>query len=179
MTASKTQPALLGGVAIGVLSALPIINLGNCLCCLWVILGGALSAWLLQQGSSTRIATLDGGVVGLFAGSIGGVIAGLISFVVNLAFGPMQAAMIQRTIEQSDDLPPELRALLEGLQTDAMLGVTVIAFSLVFVLVCAVVGTIGGLFGALIFGKDPVPPTLDGRMGPPPFTPPPLPRGDA
>ena len=41
MRASKVQPALLGGVVIGTLSALPVISMGNCLCCLWVILGGA------------------------------------------------------------------------------------------------------------------------------------------
>ena len=37
--APKLQPALYGGLFIGVLSALPLINIGNC-CCLWVIGGG-------------------------------------------------------------------------------------------------------------------------------------------
>ena len=36
MPASKLQPALLGGLFIGVLSALPIISAGNCFCCMWV-----------------------------------------------------------------------------------------------------------------------------------------------
>ena len=38
--APKFQPALYGGLFIGVLSALPIINIGNC-CCLWVTAGGS------------------------------------------------------------------------------------------------------------------------------------------
>ena len=43
-----TQAALLGGLFIGVLSALPIINLANC-CCLWIVGGGAIAAYLAQQ----------------------------------------------------------------------------------------------------------------------------------
>ena len=42
------QPALLGGVFIGVLSALPIVQLCNC-CCVWIVGGGALAAYLQQQ----------------------------------------------------------------------------------------------------------------------------------
>jgi len=38
------QPALLGGLAIGVLSALPVINLANC-CCAWILFGGGLALW--------------------------------------------------------------------------------------------------------------------------------------
>ena len=43
MTPAKLQPALLGGVTIGVLSALPVINLANC-CCAWILFGG--ERWL-------------------------------------------------------------------------------------------------------------------------------------
>ena len=43
MTSSRLQPALLGGVVIGVLSALPVINVANC-CCAWILFGGALAA---------------------------------------------------------------------------------------------------------------------------------------
>ena len=35
-TPPKLQPALFGGLFIGVLSALPLVSVGNC-CCLWVI----------------------------------------------------------------------------------------------------------------------------------------------
>ena len=48
------QPAVLGGVFIGVLSALPLISAGNCCCCLWVIGGGVVAAYLLQQSQRRR-----------------------------------------------------------------------------------------------------------------------------
>ena len=49
MASSRLQPALLGGAFIGVLSALPIVSVGNVCCCLWMVTGGALTAWVLQQ----------------------------------------------------------------------------------------------------------------------------------
>ena len=67
----KLQPALFGGLFIGVLSALPIINIGNC-CCLWVIGGGVLATYLMQQNHPYPISAADGALVGLLAGLIGG-----------------------------------------------------------------------------------------------------------
>ena len=59
MAPAKLQPALLGGVTIGVLSALPVINLANC-CCAWVLFGGALAAYLMQQNHPEPIMIGDG-----------------------------------------------------------------------------------------------------------------------
>ena len=50
----RVQPALWGGVFIGVLSALPIVNFGNCCCCLWVICGGALAAHSASRTARSR-----------------------------------------------------------------------------------------------------------------------------
>jgi len=41
---------------LSVLSALPLISAGNLCCCLWVISGGLVAAYLLQQNQSTPIA---------------------------------------------------------------------------------------------------------------------------
>ncbi len=54
MDSGRLQPALVGGLFIGVLSALPIVNTANCCCCLWVISGGVLAAYLRQQSSPVR-----------------------------------------------------------------------------------------------------------------------------
>ena len=43
---SKLVPALIGGGVIGLLSSIPVVNMGNCLCCMWVLAGGALAAYL-------------------------------------------------------------------------------------------------------------------------------------
>ena len=69
----KHQPALLGGLFIGVLSSLPLINVANC-CCLWVISGGVLVTYLQQQAKPTPVETGDAVIGGLLAGLIGAVI---------------------------------------------------------------------------------------------------------
>ena len=55
MDSARLQPALLGGVFIGVLSALPFISAANCCCCLWVVAGGVLTVYLRQQNSPMAI----------------------------------------------------------------------------------------------------------------------------
>ena len=60
----KQQPALLGGLFIGVLSALPGVSIGNCCCCLWVVTGGLLatavaaSDRLRPTGISVRVLSM-------------------------------------------------------------------------------------------------------------------------
>ncbi len=178
MGASKLQPALLGGLAIGVLSALPVINLANC-CCAWILFGGGLAAYLTQQSSPSRISVADGAIVGLLAGAIGALIFGLLSTVLNLVLGPFQLAMMQRAFENSQDLPPELRAMMEGWQEGVILGGAWLMIMVAMLFVSSLFGMLGGLFGALIFGKDAPPPPPSGpTFTPNTFSPPPLPRGD-
>jgi len=86
----KLQPALYGGVFIGVLSALPLVNLGNCVCCLWVVAGGALALYLMQQNHPYPVTAADGALVGLLAGVIGGVLGALLSIPIQMALGPVQ-----------------------------------------------------------------------------------------
>ena len=40
------QPALAGGLVMGVLSALPLISALNACCCLWVVSGGLVAAYV-------------------------------------------------------------------------------------------------------------------------------------
>ena len=86
----RLQPALWGGLFIGVLSALPIVNAGNCCCCLWVLVGGALAAYLRQQNTPYQIDVAEGAIVGLMAGVVGGVVSSVLSIPFQMMAGPMQ-----------------------------------------------------------------------------------------
>src|SRR3954468_19644270 len=108
------QPALIGGLVMGVLSSLPLVNLGNLCCCLWVVAGGAVAAYLLQQNQTQPISPADGALVGLFAGVIGAGVGFLISIPVSLMMEPMQRAMIQRTLDMSGNMPPAVREILQN-----------------------------------------------------------------
>ncbi len=180
MPASKLQPALLGGLFIGVLSALPLISIGNCLCCMWVIGGGMLAAYLLQQNQVGPITASDGAVTGLLAGLVGAVVSLVIGIPVGLMFGPLQADMMQRVLSSAGEVPSELRPMIEQMQHNA--GFTIIGslFGFVFMVVFGVVfGALGGLLGALFFRKDgpppPTPPIPQNPFGGTPFNPPPMP----
>ena len=154
MTPAKLQPALLGGVVIGVLSALPVINLANC-CCAWILFGGALAAYLMQQNHPEPITIGDGAIVGLFAGVIGAFVGAFISIPISLAMGPLQADLV-RDMLNNPDLPPEFRRLFEQFGSAPVIGIGFFLFFFVSLVVSSLFALVGGLFGALLFRKDPV-----------------------
>jgi hypothetical protein len=159
-TTSRTQPAFIGGLIIGVLSALPIVAAGNLCCCLWIVTGGVVAAYLLQQNQPTMITPGDGAAVGLFAGLIGAVVFLVISIPVTLLIGPMEQRLIQGFLENAGSMPPEFR---RQMGTYMGPGIQVIRF--VFMLVIgSVFSTLGGLLGAVIFRKQPLPPGPPGTI---------------
>lgn len=169
------QPALLGGVVIGVLSALPLVNLVNVCCCGWVLAGGGIAAYLLQQQRPGPISIGDGALVGLMAGAIGAVVLALVSIPLGLLISPFQAGMLDEALSSAGDMPPEARAFLDSLRGGVLSGaVSIFAFFL-SLCVFSVFGLVGGLFGALFFRKSPAPPPPPPAFTPPTFNPPPPP----
>lgn len=154
MTPAKIQPALLGGVTIGVLSALPFVMLGNCCCCAWVLLGGALSSYLMQQNSPEPIEVGDGAVVGLMSGAFGAVVWLVLAPVINTFMMPMQSGLVQRVLRDSANLPPAMRDILESTQSAPAVGLGLIFSFFVMLTVMTLFGMLGGLFGALMFRKN-------------------------
>ena len=153
MTGNKLQPALLGGLFIGVLSALPVVNLFNC-CCLWVIGGGMLSAYLLQQHQPTAIQVADGALVGLFAGLFGGVLGTVLSIPLERMTSEFARDFIEQILDRAQDVPDELRSALENFGT----GSTLMAFKFfTSAVIGAIFGMLGGILGAAIFKKGPQP----------------------
>ena len=75
----RYQPAILGGLFIGVISGLPFISVINMCCCAGVIAGGVLVTYLLQQNSPVPVATSEAAIQGLLAGVIGGIVMTLIT----------------------------------------------------------------------------------------------------
>jgi len=175
---SRLQPAVIGGVVIGVLSALPLISAGNCCCCLWIIGGGAVAAYLLQQHQAAPITVGDGAVVGAMAGLVGAVVHLVVSVPVRLVAGPMRMRLRQRIMERMAAENPDLGRMADQMQYGAAHGIFALIMGFIFFLtVGTAFATLGGMLGALFFKKDsppvapppPVPP-----FNPPPFNPPPV-----
>ena len=158
--AGKLQPAFWGGLFIGVLSALPLVKLGNGCCCLWVVAGGVLAAWLAQANQPQPLRAADGALLGLMAGVIGALIAAPIS----LVFADFERSMMMRFLERAGaeaEFPPEFREMIENSSASA-LG-QLIGF-LANLVLFSVFGLLGGLLGAAMFKKNVPPPPPPGTV---------------
>jgi hypothetical protein len=156
----RLQPAFWGGLFIGVLSALPIVSAGNICCCLWVLCGGALAAYLRQQNMSTQIAVSEGAIVGAFAGLIGGIIAAILSIPLQMVTAEWQRRIIERIVASNPDLPLETRDTMERFATSMPLRFVLAMTSIV---VDVIFGVLGGLLGVAVFKKN-IPPPPPGTV---------------
>ena len=159
---------------MGVLSALPFIKLGNCVCCMWVLAGGMVAAYFLQQNQSAPITAGDGALVGLLAGLIGAVVASVVSIPFDYLIAPFQRQMLERIMDMSGNMPPEFRDAMNRYSGgDAPMAMVVAGkiFGLMFMMcIGAIFSTVGGVLGAAIFKKQTPPGTIDVTPVPPPVS---------
>jgi hypothetical protein len=160
-------PALVGGAAAGILSGIPFIN---CLCCLWIIGGGILGAYLCGRNTPAVLTSGDGAIVGAFAGVIAAVVDALISIPFQAVNAGFMKRIFERLAEYGNPLP-------SGWETWFVRGPFSIAWFFLGLLISAAifsaVGALGGVIGIALFGKkSAVPPTAPPQ---PPQTSPPAP----
>jgi hypothetical protein len=148
-----TQAVLLGGLFIGVLSALPIVNLANC-CCLWIVGGGAIAAYLEQQQHPGAFGLMDGARIGFRAGIFGAVIWLVASTVVDVMLAPLQQSAADFMLRSATDIPPEVRTWLENIGNSASLPSRMIIGFLFQLFIAAPFAALGGLLGAAVFGRS-------------------------
>ena len=149
----RYQPALLGGLFIGVLSSLPVVNVVNFCCCLWVVAGGVLVVYLKQQNMPTPIATSDAALQGLLAGAIGGAIMTVVQSFIMQASGPMILESMRGRFDDAQ-VPPEMRAFIERLFTGQGFA---LMMAFITIPVYAVFSMAGAFLGLAFFRKK-VPP---------------------
>jgi hypothetical protein len=149
-TKNLIMPALVGGlltgILTGVISIIPIISCCNIFCCFWVILGGALSAFLLSK--KEKVELKDGAVVGALSGLIGGVVATLIYIIYDLILKSIFANMGFNTNSDGlNNLPG-----MEGFGPLLLAGVYI--FTLILYTVTGVIfGAVGGIIAVKLLEK--------------------------
>lgn len=136
---NKLKPALLGGLIVGLPSALlSLVPIASWCCCLFGIAGGVVAGLVYIKSSPTPVRVGDGAIVGGLAGAVGGVIYLIIAVPLALLFGMvvLQAQLAQTGV----DLPvsPFVLTILGGIITAIFL---------------AVLATLGGLLSVPIFEK--------------------------
>lgn len=151
-----TQPALTGGLFLGLLSSLPIIQAGNCLCCMWVLGGGAISAMMLSK-QRPGLTYGDGAFGGVLSGVFGAVVATLVSIPVRLIsmriFGDQQQAM-EEAFKQMPDFEGPLKDLFLRLASPEISAVTIVATLLMNMIVYSLFAMIGGILTVAFLQKQ-------------------------
>lgn len=181
----KLQPALVGGLIIGLLSSIPLINAGNLCCCLWVLLGGAIAArMLIKRSPILPITTGEGAEVGALAGVVGSGIVLLIGVPLNLLLTGSNSESLRQMADAAND--PALRELIlqvAGMMRDHSFLFALLAWFMWSILYIAF-ATIGGMLGVAMFEKrkgqqPPFPPYAPDYGGPGYAAPGPPPDGPA
>lgn len=162
---NKMKSALLGGVALGVLSAVPFINTLNACCCAWAILGGVLTSYRYIKSSPTPVKPGDGALLGLMAGGIGAVVYIVLGVPLIMVMGNTMGAMIANIVAKNS---PEQAEQIRMQMAQSTSFVSALFGAIIGAVVLAIFATIGGLIGVAIFEKR-----KDGGAGPMPSPPPP------
>ncbi|MBN2246774.1 MAG: hypothetical protein JW755_13130 [Candidatus Aminicenantes bacterium] len=146
------MPALIGGGIAGFLSAVPIINIANCFCCLWIIAGGILSAYLLSKESTRTLTLGDGAIVGIFSG----IVAAVVEFIISIPFQALNNKLMESVMrwvqENSGELPTGWDRLLERGATETAVTLSILGL-LISVVLFSVMGALGGILGITLFKK--------------------------
>jgi hypothetical protein len=133
---NKMKPALLGGLIVGILSAIPFVN--YC-CCIWGIGGGALATYLYIKGSAVPVRPGDGATIGGLAGVFGGLIYLVIG--IPLAYLIAGPAAMEEALTKAGVNIPFSGALL------------FIVAGIVGAIVLVILSVLGGLIAVPIFEK--------------------------
>lgn len=101
------QPAIAGGLLLGLLSSLPIINLVNLLFGVWILAGGALTTRLLLKQRPSGISYGDGAFGGVLSGFFGAVVATIMVIPDKLFFVAEWESMRRQAALQLTQVPEE------------------------------------------------------------------------
>jgi hypothetical protein len=163
------RAVLIGGVTLGLLSAIPPISFANMCCCVWVLGGGALASYLYVRRSQTPVLLGQGAELGALAGVVGTIVSHSIGIPLGLILGESFNEFLLKAFENfSPQAAEEMRKQMEIAQAQTfvqklpvILGTA--AFNTVIYIAFA---TLGGLLGVKLFEKRQV--TLDNAPPPPP-----------
>ena len=147
-----TQAVLLGGLFIGVLSALPIVNVANC-CCLWILGGGAITAYLAQQDDPRPLGLMTGARLGFRAGIVGAVIWLFASAAVDVIVVPLQQSATDLMLRNATDIPPDVRSWLESVGNSTSMTARIALGFFFQLFVASPFAALGGLLGAALFAR--------------------------
>lgn len=150
------QPALTGGMFLGFFSSVPIISAGNCLCFMWILLGGGMAAVMLTK--QRPLPTIKYGDAA-FAGVLSGLFGAIVGTVLQLSFKAMAAGFFQSQQQQFEEMLRQFE--VEGPMRDWALRIfsgEISAATILFtffsnLIVYALFAMIGGILAIAILSR--------------------------
>jgi len=165
------RPALIAGAVAGLLSGLPFIGAGNCVCCLWIVGGAAVAAKLLAAATPGLLRASDGAVVGALTGIVAAVVDAVVSIPLRSFNLGLARQILDKASELGGQMPPGLADVLNGSSSYLSPGWFLLGL-LVSAAVFAVMGALGGIIGISLFGRKALPPAPPPAPAVPPQSPP-------
>jgi hypothetical protein len=162
---SKYRAALFGGIAIGLVSSIPGLNLINCCCCAGIILGGVLSVYLynrsLEEGMPPLEAS-DAVILGVMAGVAGAFISTVVDLLFLAAIGPVGMEFVRsivegllESLEESGSIAPEMsdqiRDQLEEALAESSTATGIVSGLFFNLIIHPIFAMLGALLGYVIF----------------------------
>jgi len=162
---SLVPSAMAGGLFLGIVSGVPLLNCLNCACCLAIILGGLLSSYLYLRNYPVSLPPFsygDGAVLGLLTGVFGTVFWAFIHVLFQLlkqmmGFTAAGMGMLQEAVA-NPNVPPEVRELIQEIIQEYVSSSPFSPFSLIISItfmgiISLVFATIGSIIGVALFQK--------------------------
>lgn len=145
-TRSFIISAVIAGVALGLLGNLPLVNLVNCILCIWVWLGGAGAVLLYRrfQSAGPALTAAQGATLGAAAGLVGAIFGSVVYAVTAAISAPIFEALMRQF--QSEGQTP-----FSSSSTPGNLGMSLILLAVDIVLY-PIFGALGGYL-AVRLGK--------------------------
>jgi hypothetical protein len=154
------KASLIAGAVAGVLSGLPLIGFVNICFCLWIILGGILSSYILTSGYPHPVKSGDHAISGLLTG----IFAAIISTIIEIPFMAVSGKIMKRFFDSflgayGEGIPPALQEALGQKEFTLALIPFYVAGLVISMVIYGIFGAIGGLIGGAIFKKQ-TPPSV-------------------
>ena len=155
----RNHPALIGGLIVGILSTLPVVNVGNVIFCMWAVLGGAVAVRIYIQSSLKRVTHAEAARVAGLAGLLGAVIRVFIGMPIDLATLPAGMRWLEGLAADPNMKAVQQQQIKEALEL--LRGMTTGEQVLTFLLPAALLGAtvlfgftiLGGVLGVALFEK--------------------------
>ena len=167
MDKNTLTAAAIGGLLVGILSAIPLFSLGNVCCLLWAWLGSFLAIRLFARATGKPCTAKKALAIGALTGIVGGIVWPITFLGVNMVGASSFAQQFQMTAKQMDFTPflknvsPEQAKYVKQQMEDfanlsvrsALFRFTMLFAPLMFMMMLLIC-TFAGLVGALLFGDD-------------------------